>query len=227
MRLLHRDHQDAGDHTDEIRVTSDGVAETDRSNTMVRDPAPIAPPAPERPAAERAAAHGVPERRTAKTVRERTWTFAPGQLISFVAGVGLIAVGLVALVRAGIDGALATPTVHVLTYTHTAWLGLAELGLGLLLVLAGTGAWGRPISVLLGAAAVVAGVLIVAEPDQMPDRLGLEKNYGWPLMAMGAVVALAAMALPVWRRRKILDEDVLEREVDLRDDIYVERRVPF
>jgi hypothetical protein len=210
MRLLNRDqHHDAGD-TDEVRVTSDDTSDdsTTTSRTVRRETPP-------------ASVQEVHERRT--TVRERTWTFAPGQLVSFAAGVGLLAVGLVALIRAGIDGSLATPTVHVLTYSHTAWLGLAELGLGLVLVLVGTGAWGRPISVLLGAATVVAGVLVLAEPGQMPDELGLEKNFGWPLIALGAVVALAAMTLPVWRRRKILDDDVL----DLRTDQRVEDRVPF
>jgi hypothetical protein len=148
------------------------------------------------------------------TVRERTWTFAPGQIISFIAGVGLITVGLVAMLRAGIDGSFGTPVVEVLGYTHTAWLGLAEVGLGLLLVLAGSGAWGRPLSVLLGAATVVAGVLVVTEWDQMPEELGLERDYGWPLVGLGAVVALAAMALPVWRRRHVREADIL----DLRDD---------
>lgn len=144
--------------------------------------------------------------------RERSWTFAPGQLVSLVVGVGLIAVGVVALIRAEIGGSLATPVVEVLGYTHTAWLGLAEIAVGLLLVLAGTGAWGRAVSVLLGAASVIAGVLILAEPGQMPDELGLEKDFGWPLILLGAIVALAAMVLPVWRSRKVDHEPI-----DLRD----------
>lgn len=224
MRLLNRDHQhDAPDHTDEVRVTSDDDRPTDReaSRTAVRDNAPVA----ERPATNEIQTQEVSERRT--TVRERTWTFAPGQIVSFAAGIGLLAVGLVALIRAGVDGSLATPTVHVLTYTHTAWLGLAEVGLGLLLVLAGSGARGKPISVLLGAASVVAGVLVLAEPAQMPDELGLEKNFGWPMIVGGAVVALAAMALPVWRRHKILDDGIVDLRADAQDDRHVERRVPF
>lgn len=153
--------------------------------------------------------------------RERSWTFAPGQLVSLVVGLGLIAVGVVALVRADVNGSLSTPVVEVLGYTHTAWLGLAEIALGLLLVLAGTGAWGRAVSVLLGAATVIAGVLILAEPGQMPDELGLEKDFGWPLIVLGAIVALAAMVLPVWRSRKVDHEPI-----DLRDrpDDAVETR---
>lgn len=158
---------------------------------------------------DRGADSATTETRTA-TVRERTWTFAPGQIVSLVAGIAVVVVGVIALVRAGVDGSLSSPTVDVLGYSHTAWLGLAEIGLGLLLLLAGTGAWGRPLSVLLGAASVVAGVLVLAEPDQMPDELGLEKGYGWPLIALGAIVALAAMALPVWRRRHVRDDDLID-----------------
>jgi hypothetical protein len=146
-------------------------------------------------------------------IRERTWTFAPGQLVSLVVGVGLVALGLVAMIRAGIDGSFATPTVEVLGFTHTAWLGLAEVGTGVLLILAGTGAWGRVVSVIVGAAMVIAGVLIVAEPSGMPDELAVEKDFGWMLALFGALVALAAMVLPVWRSRRLRRDGV-----DIDDD---------
>jgi len=145
---------------------------------------------------------------TPSRTKERSWTFAPGQLVSLAVGVGFIAVGVIAMIRAGIDGSFETPIVDVLRFSHTAWLGLAEVGLGLLLVLAGTGAWGRPLSVLLGAAMLVAGVLVLAEPGQVPDELGLEKDYGWPLIGFGALVALAAMVLPVWRSHRIDHEEL-------------------
>ena len=212
MRLLHREKHEA-DSTDHFHETSttDGardVSTTDRDrvergHTAVQ---PVPPPPTPTETGDRDT-----------TVRERTWTFAPGQVVSLAAGVALVVVGAIALMRAGVGEPLASPTVNVLTYSHTAWLGLAEIGLGALLILAGTGAWGRPLSVLLGAATVCAGVLVLVEPDQMPDELGLEKNYGWPLVALGAVVALAAMTLPVWRRRTLTDDEI----VDLRE----ERRV--
>jgi hypothetical protein len=213
-----RDRADVADPTDVRSRADDPTVVRHDEPTMVREQpragaaAPI-PEARERPGQTRTA-----------TVRERTWTFAPGQLVSFIAGVGLIVLGVIAMVRAGIDGSFGTPTVEVLGYTHTAWLGLAEVGLGLLLVLAGTGAWGRPLSVLLGAATVVAGVLVLAEWDQMPEELGIERSYGWPLVGLGAVVALAAMALPVWRRRHLREDDLLE----LRDDPrFIDAKHPY
>ena len=136
-------------------------------------------------------------------IRERAWTFAPGQIVSMIVGIGAVALGLVALIRAGIDGSLATPVVEVLGFTHTAWLGLAEIGLGVLLILAGTGARGRFLSVLLGAGMVITGVLIGAETGEMPEELALEQDFGWMLALFGALVAIAAMALPVWRSRKV------------------------
>ncbi|MET0903866.1 MAG: hypothetical protein ABWZ52_11545 [Acidimicrobiales bacterium] len=134
---------------------------------------------------------------------ERVWTFAPGQLVSLIVGVGAVAIGLLAMVRAGIDGSFETPTVEVLGFTHTAWLGLAEVGVGVLLILAGIGAWGRPLSVILGAGMVIAGVLIGVAPDEMPAELAVEEDFGWALAAIGAVVAIAALALPVWRTRRV------------------------
>ena len=134
---------------------------------------------------------------------ERVWTFAPGQLVSLIVGVGAVAIGLVAMVRAGIDGSFETPTVEVLGFTHTAWLGLAEVGLGVLLIIAGIGAWGRPLSVILGAGMVIAGVLIGAAPDEMPAELAVEEDFGWALAAIGAVVAVAALVLPVWRTHRV------------------------
>jgi hypothetical protein len=220
MRLLHRDqHNEAGDHDSDRDVGGDDPDHLDGDpghrdgDTIVdRRDGDVVTTGDTRSTAA--------VRREPTTIHERTWTFAPGQLISFIVGVGLIIVGLVAMLRAGIDGSFGTPTVEVLDYSHTAWLGLAEVGTGLLLVLAGSGAWGRPLSVLIGAAMVVAGVLVVAETDQMPEELGLEDRFGWPIIALGGLVAVAAMTLPVWRRRAIKEGDIVDpRE---RDDLRAE-----
>lgn len=151
-------------------------------------------------------------------IRERSWAFAPGQLVSLVAGAVLVAVGALAVVRAGVGEPLAEPVVEVLGFTHTAWLGLAEIGLGVALMLVGSGTWGKWLSILIGAATVVTGVLVLAEPSGLPDELALERDFGWPLVAMGAVVALAAMVLPVWRvsttNTRVIDLRADDRRVD-------------
>ncbi len=149
----------------------------------------------------------------ATRTRQRSSIVAPGQIVSLIAGAGLITVGILALIRAELGGSWSTPVVEVLGYTHTAWLGIAEIAVGLLLLLAGTSPGARAVSVLLGAAMVIAGVLVRAEPGQMPEELALEKAFGWPLIVVGAVVALAAIALPVWYTNRV-DRDA----IDLRDD---------
>ena len=90
--------------------------------------------------------------RMTTSVHERHWQFAPGQIVSLAAGLGFLIVGIVALLRAGIGDDLATPVVEVLGFTHTAWLGLAEIGVGLFLIAAGTDYRGRAVSVFIGAA---------------------------------------------------------------------------
>lgn len=139
----------------------------------------------------------------ATRTRQRSSMVAPGQIVSLIAGAGLITVGIIALIRAELDGSLSTPVIEVLGYTHTAWLGIAEIGAGLLLLLAGASPAGRSVSVVLGAAMVIAGVLVRAEPSQMPDELGVEKAFGWPLIIVGAIVGLAAIAMPVWYSNRV------------------------
>lgn len=231
MRLLNRDRPDRPDRqSDDLHAAppepGDGAeAPTEArprpatqvpglaASSATAPPSPLPPPPP--PPATGAA--GDAEARP--TVRERTWSFTPAQIVSFAVGSFLVVVGLIVLLRAGVDGSLATPTVEVLTYRHTAWLGLVEIGAGSLLVLASSGTWGRVVSVVVGAAIVVGGVLVLAEPSRMPSELGTEQAYGWPVAALGALVAVAAMALPVWRRRALRDEEIQEfraRVVDLR-----------
>jgi hypothetical protein len=207
MGLLHRTRTE--DDTDRtmtdrtmaddgvVTTTGDDTVVTDRTDDrtvehheLVRDDRPVAVP---------------PEK-----VRERVTTFAPGQLVSLAVGIFAIVVGLIAVIRAGLDGSLADPTVSVLGWDHTAWTGLIEMGAGLLLVVAGLGAAGRPLSVLIGVAAVVAGVLVLAEFESMPDELALERDFGWPVAVLGGIVALAALIVPVWRTHR-------REPIDLRD----------
>ena len=209
MSLLHRTHD--RDRVDDEHVAERSDLDHDDGNDTV-----VAP------------RHRDPEVVTDRddrddvVIRERTWTFAPGQIISLVVGIGLVALGVVAMTRAGIDGSFKTPVVEVLGFTHTAWLGLAEVVTGVLLILAGTGAWGRVVSVVVGAAMMISGVLIGAEASAMPDELAVEEDFGWMLCLLGALVALAAMVLPVWRSRRVRRNGV---DVEDRRDLEDDRRV--
>jgi hypothetical protein len=136
-------------------------------------------------------------------VRERHWDVAPGQIVSLVAGVGFIIMGVIAVARAGLDTPLDTPVVEVLGFSHTAWLGLVEIGAGLLLMLAGLDPFARAGSAVLGVLLVIAGVLIQAIPDDLPRQLALDQDMGTPLIVVGVIVALAALLLPAWTSREV------------------------
>jgi hypothetical protein len=137
------------------------------------------------------------------TVRERRWNVAPGQIVSAVAGVGFIVVGVIAVARAGLDTPLSTPVVTVMGYTHTAWLGLIEMAVGLLLLLAGLDPIARAASAVMGVLLVISGVLIQAIPEDLPSQLALDEDMGMPLVIVGLIVALAAVLLPAWRGRSV------------------------
>ena len=140
---------------------------------------------------------------TGTRTTERVRTVAPGQIISLIVGAAFIVVGVIALVRAEIDGSLAEPVVEVMGYTHTAWLGIAEVAVGIILLLAGSTAAGRSLSVIMGALIAIAGALVLAIPEDLPEELGLEKSFGWPLLISGIVVAVAAMLMPAWRTHTV------------------------
>ena len=209
MSLLHRSRTDTDaefDHDDEHRDV-----EHRRDTAVAAEPEGRHAAAGEHgrgfeqdPAIEREAAPVLDRK-----VRERRVDFAPGQLVSLVGGLALTALGLIAILRAGLDTPLDSPVVSVMGWDHTAWLGIAEVGAGLLLVLAGISAAGRAVSVLIGSLLVVGGILVLAEEQARPVELGIERSFGWPLVAFGAVIALAALVLPAWRTRTV-------EEVDLR-----------
>src|SRR5262249_31127000 len=63
--------------------------------------------------------------------------FAPDSIIAGIAGLVILVVGLIAIVRGGFDGPMSDPVVQVLGFTHTTTLGLIEIGIGLALLLSG------------------------------------------------------------------------------------------
>ena len=58
---------------------------------------------------------------------------SPGQVIAGVLGLVVAVIGIMAVSRGGIDGSLNVPMVRTVGLDQSAMLGVAELGLGLLL----------------------------------------------------------------------------------------------
>jgi hypothetical protein len=123
----------------------------------------------------------------------------PAAALTVVAGIVLGVIGAVAMARAGLSGPLDQPVVQVAGVTHTAILGMVELGIGLLLVWAGLSRSREAIlflTILFGAAALVAAI----EPSVGGGALAIERSWAIVLVIGFAFLALVAAAAPtIWR----------------------------
>jgi peptidoglycan/LPS O-acetylase OafA/YrhL len=104
-------------------------------------------------------------------------------------------IGLIAVAKGGLSGPITDPVVDVAGFSHTPLLGLIEAGVGL--VLLACALWGsRASGVFMGTVIAVAGVVVAATPSSFADTLATEASYGWFLVVLGAVVAVACLAIP-------------------------------
>jgi hypothetical protein len=139
----------------------------------------------------------------------RTRSFSVGQLLSLITGGALIALGVVALVKTGVDTPLNEPVEPVLGWDHTPLLGIVEVVAGALLVLFSLRPGGRWIVALVGIALVVGGVLILGELDWTVDELGAEQEFAWVPIAAGLVAILASLLTPR-RHQKVTGVPIAE-----------------
>jgi hypothetical protein len=140
---------------------------------------------------------------TESEIRTELWSWADAAVS--VIGAGLALVGLIVLARAGLDGTWYRPVVEVLDANHTAALGAAEVGAGVLLILAGV-ARSRVAAALVGLAIAIAGALAAIESSEVRRELAVEQWWAWILAGVGLLVAVVALVPP--RRRRV--ERVLE-----------------
>ena len=124
----------------------------------------------------------------------------PAQVVSAVGGVVLIAFGVFAVVRAGLDNTLNDPTVDVLGLTHTAAIGIGEIIVGAVLVLSALSPLTRVLAGVIGLALLVFGIVLLAGPSDLLARMHTERQLGWLGVIVGGVVLLASLVTP-WSRR--------------------------
>jgi hypothetical protein len=132
-------------------------------------------------------------------VRERSRWISPGRVLGGLVGVGLIAFGAVTIVRAGLDGSLNSPMVAVLGISQSAAVGLIELVVGALMLLAAADEAERPFMTFLGVAAVVAGILGLAATGDIRTTIGFGSDTAWFFIVWGAVAAVAGMLPTILR----------------------------
>ena len=140
------------------------------------------------------AAPAVGQVRTAYAAR-----YAPDAVIAALAGLVLLVVGLIAIVRGGFAGPMSDPVVKVLGFTHTTSLGLIEIGIGLCLLLSGA-ARSRTGEIFFGSVLGIAAFVGAVQTDSFKKSLALESALAWLFVFAAIVVVLAAMLMPRFAR---------------------------
>lgn len=126
-------------------------------------------------------------------LRESSRWRSPGCILAGVVGVVSGVVGLVVVVRTGIDGSLDRPVTEILGTNMSAIVGLVLLVAGLLLVLSSASEASRPVAGAIGAILVIAGVVGAAATASMRSKIGMDAAAGWFVAGVGALSLVAAM----------------------------------
>jgi hypothetical protein len=121
---------------------------------------------------------------------ESPWSL--GSVLVLLAGAALAVLGLVAAARTGIDYTWYRPVEAVAGLRHTALLAALEVGVGVLLVIAGL-AGARGLAALVCITGAIAAGIAAIEPERVADELALQRSWAITLAAAGAGLAVASM----------------------------------
>ncbi|MGO9876723.1 MAG: hypothetical protein ACLPVY_23355 [Acidimicrobiia bacterium] len=132
--------------------------------------------------------------RTETRVAASRLVVSPGQVISGALGVAVAVIGIMAVSRGGIGGSLNVPMVRTAGLEQSAMLGVAELAVGLLLIVGSLSYASRGLVVGIGVVMVLGGVLIGAAGPTILRDLGTVHHTGWVIMA-GGIIAIVAGSL--------------------------------
>jgi hypothetical protein len=138
---------------------------------------------------------------------ERRWALDPSDIIALLAGLLFLVMGLIALVELGFTDFPSEEVTDVMGLAHTQLVGIVGIVLGLLL-LAGSGSVGRSVTTFAGALTLVVGIVVVAASEDLDATLATEEAYGWLAVVVGAIVLLAAIAIPstATRHERVVDD---------------------
>jgi lysylphosphatidylglycerol synthetase-like protein (DUF2156 family) len=170
MRLLHRheDEDDARDRPDEAREDE--------------------PRAPGEGTRHEVEGERYPDVYREETVDTRSTRWDIGSVLAVAAGAALAVIGAVALVRTGVNETWYEPVEQVLGMDHTPLLGAVEVGVGVLLMLAGL-AGARMLAALIAVLAAAGATIVAIEPDVVDPELAMEQEWAIALAVAGFVLA--------------------------------------
>jgi hypothetical protein len=141
-------------------------------------------------------------------VRTATATrFAPDAIIASIAGLVILVVGLIAIVRGGFDGQMSLPIVDVVGFTHTTTLGLIEIAIGAALLISGA-TQSRSGEVFFGAVLGIGAFVGAVQTKSFTKSLALESSMAWLAVFVAVVVVLAALMMPRFARHSTLIEHI-------------------
>lgn len=168
----------------------------ERSDVLVDPPAAtvIGVPAPGEVIATSAPPVAAGQVRTAYASR-----FAPDAVIAAIAGLVILVVGLIAIIRGGFEGPMSEPIVQVVGFSHTTTLGLIEIVIGLALLLSGA-TRSRSGEIFFGAVLGIGGFVGAVQAESFKESLALESSMAWLAVCIAAIVVLAALMLPRYAR---------------------------
>jgi hypothetical protein len=129
---------------------------------------------------------------TRTTSRSR---FAPDSMLTGLVGLALVGIGLVAVIRTGFEGSMSEPVKEVIGMTHTATLGLIEIGVGLCLLVSAA-AYSRTGQLFFGALLGIAGFIGAVQTDSFRESLALETGMSWIAAGAGFVIVVSVLLLP-------------------------------
>ena len=132
--------------------------------------------------------------RTETKVATSRLVVSPGQVIAGVLGLVIAVIGIMAVSRGGIDSSLNVPMVRTAGLDQSAMLGIAELGVGLLLAFGALNYAARGLIVGVGVVMVLGGVFLGAANATILRDVGTVHRTGWVIM-VGGIIAIVAGSL--------------------------------
>ncbi|CAN5291392.1 hypothetical protein BH18ACT5_BH18ACT5_18460 [soil metagenome] len=147
------------------------------------------------------------------SVRVSRFSWSPAQWIAAAIGLFLVVMGAVALLRVGLDS-LTGDVATVVTFEHTALMGIVDLLVGLFFLgIAGSALRSRSGLITLGMLCIAFGLVIAIEPDAMAEAVGGDQGLGWFYAVIGAISVVTAFASPTYALRKSSAVEVVEEQI--------------
>lgn len=139
------------------------------------------------------------------SVRTSSSALSPGQVIGGLAGLVTTGIGVIAVVRGGIDATLNDPLVGVAGLTLSAGVGIALVLLGLLLIAGAASAWDKALLGFGGGLLFLGGIFVMAASSDLLGRIGTTRSTGTFALIVGIVAMVSAMMPTFVRERSVAE----------------------